>query len=72
MSCLQLCFKLENDFGLMSRYDVIAQVSHARRLAKKLYPFVKMVELHGGHLVSHERTKEVYKVFRLLSERRKL
>lgn len=44
----------------MSRYDVIAQVSHARRLAKKLYPFAKMVELHGGHLVSHERTKEVY------------
>ncbi|KAI3807994.1 hypothetical protein L1987_23934 [Smallanthus sonchifolius] len=41
------------------RYDVIAQVSHARRLAKKLYPFAKMVELHGGHLVSHERTKEV-------------
>ncbi|MFS7949429.1 putative alpha/Beta hydrolase [Helianthus anomalus] len=41
------------------RYDVIAQVSHARRLAKKLYPYAKMVELHGGHLVSHERTKEV-------------
>ncbi|KAI3762377.1 hypothetical protein L1987_52806 [Smallanthus sonchifolius] len=41
------------------RYDVIAQVSHARRLARKLYPFAKMVELHGGHLVSHERTKEV-------------
>ncbi|XP_076919436.1 uncharacterized protein LOC143580222 [Bidens hawaiensis] len=41
------------------RYDVIAQVSHARRLAKKLYPLAKMVELHGGHLVSHERTKEV-------------
>ncbi|KAK9070302.1 hypothetical protein SSX86_010702 [Deinandra increscens subsp. villosa] len=41
------------------RYDVIAQVSHARKLAKKLYPLAKMVELHGGHLVSHERTKEV-------------
>nr|XP_043617800.1 putative aminoacrylate hydrolase RutD [Erigeron canadensis] len=41
------------------RYDVIAQVSHARRLAKKLYPLARMVELHGGHLVSHERTKEV-------------
>ncbi|GKC73446.1 alpha/beta hydrolase fold-1 [Tanacetum coccineum] len=41
------------------RYDVIAQVSHARRLAKKFYPFARMVELHGGHLVSHERTKEV-------------
>ncbi|KAL7585514.1 hypothetical protein Lser_V15G43637 [Lactuca serriola] len=41
------------------RSDVIAQVSHARRLAQKLYPLAKMVELHGGHLVSHERTKEV-------------
>nr|KAJ0187744.1 hypothetical protein LSAT_V11C900477190 [Lactuca sativa] len=41
------------------RSDVIAQVSHAKRLAQKLYPLAKMVELHGGHLVSHERTKEV-------------
>ncbi|KAI3756940.1 hypothetical protein L6452_04472 [Arctium lappa] len=41
------------------RFDVIAQVSHARRLAEKLYPLARMVELHGGHLVSHERTKEV-------------
>ncbi|KAI3508114.1 hypothetical protein L1887_23116 [Cichorium endivia] len=41
------------------RFDVIAQVSHARRLAQKLYPLARMVELHGGHLVSHERTKEV-------------
>lgn len=41
------------------RSDVIAQISHARRLAEKLYPQAKMVELPGGHLVSHERTKEV-------------
>lgn len=41
------------------RSDVIAQVSHARRLAEKLYPLAKMVQLPGGHLVSHERTKEV-------------
>ncbi|KAL9260813.1 Bifunctional epoxide hydrolase 2-like protein, partial [Drosera capensis] len=41
------------------RHDVIAQIRHARRLAQKLYPFAKMVDLHGGHLVSHERTKEV-------------
>ncbi|XP_059304571.1 uncharacterized protein LOC132056404 isoform X2 [Lycium ferocissimum] len=41
------------------RDDVIAQLSHAKRLAKKLYPYARMVELHGGHLVSHERTDEV-------------
>nr|GMC53322.1 putative aminoacrylate hydrolase RutD [Ipomoea batatas] len=41
------------------RDDVIAQLCHARALAKKLYPFARMVELHGGHLVSHERTEEV-------------
>jgi hypothetical protein len=32
---------------------------HARRLAEKLQPAAKLVELHGGHLVSHERTAEV-------------
>lgn len=41
------------------RDDVIAQLCHARALAVKLYPFARMVELHGGHLVSHERTEEV-------------
>ncbi|CAH9069981.1 unnamed protein product [Cuscuta europaea] len=41
------------------RDDVIAQLCHARTLAEKLYPFARMVELHGGHLVSHERTEEV-------------
>ncbi|CAI9262188.1 unnamed protein product [Lactuca saligna] len=29
------------------------------RLAHRLYPLAKMVELVGGHLVSHERSKEV-------------
>lgn len=43
----------------MYRYDVIAQISHARRLAEKLHPVAGMVDLHGGHLVSHERTEEV-------------
>jgi hypothetical protein len=32
---------------------------HARRLAEKLQPAAKLVELHGGHLVSHERPAEV-------------
>ncbi|XP_055825577.1 uncharacterized protein LOC129894086 isoform X2 [Solanum dulcamara] len=41
------------------RHDVIAQLSHAKRLAKKLHPYARMVELPGGHLVSHERTEEV-------------
>ncbi|XP_022844501.1 uncharacterized protein LOC111367712 [Olea europaea var. sylvestris] len=41
------------------RYDVIAQLCHAKKLAEKLHPSARMVELHGGHLVSHERTKEV-------------
>lgn len=41
------------------RHDVIAQLRHARRLAEKLQPVARMVELPGGHLVSHERTEEV-------------
>ena len=65
----QLRVNLQTNGALMSRYDVIAQVSHARRLAEKLYPLARMVELHGGHLVSHERTKEVYIMFSLLSDK---
>ncbi|WOH06653.1 hypothetical protein DCAR_0626081 [Daucus carota subsp. sativus] len=41
------------------RKDVIAQLRHARKLAERLHPFSRMVELPGGHLVSHERTEEV-------------
>ncbi|GJM89616.1 hypothetical protein PR202_ga05824 [Eleusine coracana subsp. coracana] len=41
------------------RYDIIAQLCHARRLAERLLPAAKMVELHGAHLVSHERPDEV-------------
>ncbi|KAG1367670.1 putative aminoacrylate hydrolase RutD [Cocos nucifera] len=41
------------------RDDIIAQLSHARKLAEKLHPAARMVELHGGHLVSHERPEEV-------------
>lgn len=41
------------------RDDIIAQLSHARRLSEKLHPAARMVELHGGHLVSHERPEEV-------------
>ncbi|CAK7324194.1 unnamed protein product [Dovyalis caffra] len=40
-------------------HDIIAQIYYARRLAEKLQPVARMVDLHGGHLVSHERTKEV-------------
>ncbi|KAH7840223.1 hypothetical protein Vadar_014303 [Vaccinium darrowii] len=41
------------------RSDIIAQLYYARRLAEKLQPCARMIELHGGHLVSHERTDEV-------------
>ncbi|KAK9724828.1 hypothetical protein RND81_05G101400 [Saponaria officinalis] len=41
------------------RQDVIAQISHAKRLAVKLFPLAKLVDLEGGHLVTHERTREV-------------
>ncbi|XP_028806698.1 uncharacterized protein LOC114761492 [Neltuma alba] len=41
------------------RFDVIAQIYYARRLAERLYPMARMVDLFGGHLVSHERTEEV-------------
>ncbi|KAK7852076.1 hypothetical protein CFP56_040317 [Quercus suber] len=28
-------------------------------MAEKLHPVARMIELHGGHLASHERTEEV-------------
>ncbi|KAI3802509.1 hypothetical protein L1987_30642 [Smallanthus sonchifolius] len=34
------------------RRDVIAQISLAQRLAKKLYPLARMIELPGGHLLT--------------------
>jgi hypothetical protein len=44
----------------MYRHDIIAQIYYARKLAEKLQPVARMIELHGGHLVSHERTEEVF------------
>ncbi|MCL7047683.1 hypothetical protein MKW94_017969 [Papaver nudicaule] len=41
------------------RYDIIAQIYHGRKLAEKMQPHARMIDLHGGHLVSHERPKEV-------------
>ncbi|EPS74005.1 hypothetical protein M569_00750 [Genlisea aurea] len=43
------------------RHDIIAQMRHAKRLAEKLYPSARMVELNGGHQLMHERTDEVNK-----------
>ncbi|XP_043693522.1 putative aminoacrylate hydrolase RutD [Telopea speciosissima] len=43
------------------RHDIIAQIYYARKLAEKLQPVARMIDLHGGHLVSHERTEEVNK-----------
>ncbi|KAF8692423.1 hypothetical protein HU200_039659 [Digitaria exilis] len=45
------------------RYDIIAQLCHAKRLAERLLPAARMVELHGAHLVSHERPDEVNNAF---------
>ncbi|KAJ3684704.1 hypothetical protein LUZ61_013868 [Rhynchospora tenuis] len=50
------------------RYDVIAQLCHAKRLAEKLHPAARMVELHGAHLVSHERPDEVNQALKDLIE----
>lgn len=44
----------------MCRNDIIAQIYYARRLAERLQPVARMIDLHGGHLVSHERTEEVF------------
>lgn len=44
----------------MYRHDIIAQICYARRLAEKLYHVARMIDLPGGHLVSHERTEEVF------------
>lgn len=41
------------------RGDVIAQVRHARNIAKKLHPVARLIELPGGHLITHQHTKEV-------------
>ncbi|PKI64162.1 hypothetical protein CRG98_015437, partial [Punica granatum] len=49
---------LELTFSL-HRHDVIAQMYYAKRLAEKLQPVARMIDLHGGHLVSHERPEEV-------------
>lgn len=57
-SCINwfpILYNVDNTY----RHDVIAQIHHAERLAAKLNPVARMVDLHGGHLVSHERTEEV-------------
>ncbi|CAM0954196.1 unnamed protein product [Alopecurus aequalis] len=41
------------------RSDIIAQMCHAKRLADRLHPAARMVDLQGAHLVSHERPDEV-------------
>ncbi|KAK9204590.1 hypothetical protein WN943_014852 [Citrus x changshan-huyou] len=47
----------------MYRHDIIAQICYAKRLAEKLYPVARMIDLPGGHLVSHERTEETLNSF---------
>ncbi|XP_043716061.1 putative aminoacrylate hydrolase RutD [Telopea speciosissima] len=43
------------------RHDIIAQIYYARKIAEKLQPMARIIDLHGGHLVSHERPEEVNK-----------
>ncbi|KAF5960149.1 hypothetical protein HYC85_001358 [Camellia sinensis] len=50
------------------RDDIIAQLYHAKRLAEKLQPSARMIELHGGHLVSHERTEEVFDLIVMVNQ----
>ena len=58
--CIDILYLVvDDDWFLMTRQDVIAQIYYARKLAEKLYPVARMVDLHGGHLVSRERTEEV-------------
>eukprot|EP00249_Psilotum_nudum_P019588 c27328_g1_i3 orf=549-1676(-) len=39
--------------------DIIAQMRYGRAFAQKLYPVARMLELPGGHLVTHQNTTEV-------------
>lgn len=54
------------------RDDIIAQVTHGRKIAKNLHPVARMIELHGGHLVSHEKPEEVNQALIKLIEASKL
>ncbi|KAL0012021.1 hypothetical protein SO802_007129, partial [Lithocarpus litseifolius] len=47
------------EIELIRSAGFLVLVIHGRRLAEKLHPVARMIELHGGHLVSHERTEEV-------------
>lgn len=41
------------------RGDVIAQYRHGRSIFERLRPVARLTELPGGHLVTHQHTKEV-------------
>lgn len=41
------------------RGDIIAQIAHARAIVEHLHPVACMVELSGGHLITHQNTDEV-------------
>ncbi|KAK9989278.1 hypothetical protein SO802_029517 [Lithocarpus litseifolius] len=59
MNILKNVLDLTQEEQSYIKHDIIAQIYYARRLAEKLHPVARMIELHGGHLVSHERTEEV-------------
>ena len=39
--------------------DIIANIRAAQRVARKLKPKARMVELRGGHMITMEKPKEV-------------
>lgn len=39
--------------------DIVAQIRHARKIAEKLHPVSYMLELSGGHMITHQHTTEV-------------
>ena len=47
------------DYICLYRGDVIASVKHARTITRHLHPVARMVELPGGHLITHQHTEEV-------------
>ena len=58
-----MCIRFHALLYKKCRSDIIAQMCHAKRLADRLLPAARMVDLQGAHLVSHERPDEVGMTF---------
>ncbi|KAI3947334.1 hypothetical protein MKW92_015423 [Papaver armeniacum] len=55
----QLNALTSKDIEAIKSAGFLISVIHGRKLAEKMQPYARMIDLHGGHLVSHERPKEV-------------